>query len=151
AAGSYRLFVRLADFGGGINRIAIECAGVSKAYEWGSRWRRLNAAALLQRLRGVHSLVTWREVGTFPLPAGTQRVAIEVQQADQTYLIVDALYFTTDADEPRPIGWSPLAQPIQSGAPVKRAHTVVTVDEINTARTNAQRFDWARDQRDVIL
>src|SRR5215467_10820793 len=41
ADGSYRLFIRLVDFGDGINRIVVECAGVSHAYEWGSRWRTL--------------------------------------------------------------------------------------------------------------
>src|SRR5262245_23610241 len=70
AAGSYRLFLRLVDFGGGVNRIVVECAGVTHAYEWGSRWRALNTAALLRRVRGVHSLISWREVGAFPLTAG---------------------------------------------------------------------------------
>src|SRR5262245_66438756 len=35
ADGSYRLFLRLVDFGDGINRLVVDCAGGSHPYEWG--------------------------------------------------------------------------------------------------------------------
>jgi hypothetical protein len=152
AAGTYRLFVRVADFGDGINRIAVACGGAVHQWEWGTTWRTANPAALLRRLRGTHALLAWREAAELTLERGTNRIAIDIERADQSYLILDALYLTNDPTEARPLGWNPLARlEREPMSPVKRRRTVTNPQRIEAARTNVRRFAWASQEADRIL
>ena len=151
AAGAYRVFLRVANFGDGINRVRVECGNVSHSLEWGSAWPRLNSASVLRRFRSVQSLLNWTEVGAFDLPAGAQRLSIAADRADQSCLFVDAIYLTDDSAEETPTGWNPLARPAPKSAPVKRRRTMVPDEAIAAARENVQRYQWAREQADAIV
>ncbi|HEV3139307.1 MAG TPA: hypothetical protein VGY57_02260, partial [Vicinamibacterales bacterium] len=151
SAGAYRVFLRLADFGDGINRVRIECGDTGRSIEWGSNWPRLTAAAVRRRLRGMQSLLSWFEVGVFNLQAGANRVSIASERADQSCLFVDAVYLTDDRSEATAVGWNPLARPTAQSTPVKRRRTMFTDEAIAAARENTKRYSWAREQADDII
>lgn len=151
AGGAYRVFARVVDFGAGVNRITVECGPSRHRVEWGTTRQLLNATAI-RRLRGVHSLLKWVEVGTFRLSAGTHVLSLESERADQPCLFVDAVYLTDESAEERPVGWNPLVRPMgRPAAPVKRSRTMFTDVENNAARANLHRFAWARDEADSVL
>lgn len=150
-SGAYRIFLRVVDFGQGVNRIKVECGDEARWLEWGAR-RPEAVARILRRLRGSHSLFKWLDAGTFSFKTNVPRVTIEAERAEQPCLFIDALYATGDATEDSPRGWHPCARPVPTpAAPVKRRRTVVSAEQIESARSNVRRFGWAHAEAATIL
>ena len=149
AAGRYRVFLRVVDYGHGVNRIRVRCGDAAHAIEWGGRPAAL--AWILRRVRRIESLLRWVDAGTFVFDTTTPRIAIEAERVEQPILFVDALYATSDADEGPPRWWNPRARRVSlSAGPVKRRRTVVPDERIAVARENVRRHDWARAEAAAI-